>query len=217
MIVLTNTGGVAMTNCYLIADEIAKKAVLFDAPDHTVAPLLDEAVKRGWDVQGLWLTHGHFDHFSDHTVVRQRFPNSKNLIHADEELKTKNTTIQEHLFGLPFPLVPLPIDSYLTDGQQLSIGSIQVQVIHTPGHAPGHVVFYLQKEKVLVGGDLIIGGSIGRTDLPDSNQADMVKSLIKVMKLPGDTQLLGGHGPASTLDEERETNYYLRDLLEAQG
>ena len=82
MIVLTNTGGVAMTNCYLIADEIAKKAVLFDAPDHTVAPLLDEAVKRGWDVQGLWLTHGHFDHFSDHTVVRQRFPNSKNLIHV---------------------------------------------------------------------------------------------------------------------------------------
>jgi glyoxylase-like metal-dependent hydrolase (beta-lactamase superfamily II) len=82
MITLSNTGGVAMTNCFLIADERAGEAVLFDAPDHTVAPLLDEISKRGWALTGLWLTHGHFDHFADHAVVKKRFPGAKVLIHA---------------------------------------------------------------------------------------------------------------------------------------
>src|ERR1017187_683118 len=82
MIILTNTGGVAMTNCYLIADELAKQAVLFDAPDHTTEPLLKEAAARGWDLIGLWLTHGHFDHLADHAVVRQRFPAARILLHT---------------------------------------------------------------------------------------------------------------------------------------
>ena len=74
MQILMNTGGIATTNAYLVADEVSKQAVIFDAPDSTVAPLLDEAVKRGWDVIGLWLTHGHFDHVADHAVVTRRFP-----------------------------------------------------------------------------------------------------------------------------------------------
>ena len=76
MQILANSGGLAETNCYLIADEAAKQAVIFDAPDHTTAPLLEEAAKRGWDVVGLWLTHGHFDHVADHAVVTKRFPNA---------------------------------------------------------------------------------------------------------------------------------------------
>src|SRR5271167_4835449 len=99
MIVLTNTGGVAMTNCYLIADELAKVAVLFDAPDHTAAPLLDEAAKRGWDVTGLWLTHGHFDHFADHAVVKERFPKARILLHALDAPKVKDPDAQTRMFG----------------------------------------------------------------------------------------------------------------------
>src|SRR5687768_13039387 len=71
--VLMNTGGIATTNCFLVADEAAKVAVLFDAPDHTAGPLLEEAAKRGWDLIGLWLTHGHFDHMLDHVEVGRRF------------------------------------------------------------------------------------------------------------------------------------------------
>jgi glyoxylase-like metal-dependent hydrolase (beta-lactamase superfamily II) len=215
MIILTNTGGVAMTNCYLIADETARQAVLFDAPDHTTSPLLKEAAARGWDVTGLWLTHGHFDHFADHAVVRQKFPAAKILLHALDEPKALHPEVQSRLFQLPFVIPPLKADARATDGQKLKIGSLEVVVIHTPGHSSGHVVYHFPKEKVLVGGDLIIGGSIGRTDLPDSDHQEMEASIRKVMGLPAATRLLGGHGDATTLGEERQTNPFVREILAA--
>lgn len=204
-----------MTNSHMVVDESTKKAVIFDAPDHTVEPLLAEAIKRGWDVVGLWLTHGHFDHFADHPVVRRRFPNAKILIHQAEVPKTAHPELQTRLFGLPMEIEPLKPDMLVTDNQVLQLGAMEVRVIHTPGHAPGHVCYYFPKEKLLVGGDLIIGGSVGRTDLPDSDQQQMEASLRKIMALPPETQLLGGHGPVSTLGEERETNYFLSEFLGA--
>jgi len=139
MTVLTATGGVAMTNCYLVADENSKQAVLFDAPDHTTERLLAETAKRGWDLIGLWLTHGHFDHFADHAVVKQHFPAAKILIHPLEEPKAKNPDLQTRMFGLPLVIPPLRPDGYVADNQKLKLGSMDVVVIHTPGHAPGHV------------------------------------------------------------------------------
>jgi hydroxyacylglutathione hydrolase len=76
MIILTNSGGIAMTNCFLIADETTREAVLFDAPDHTIEPLLLDAARRGWKLVGLWLTHGHFDHFAVHALVHKHFPDA---------------------------------------------------------------------------------------------------------------------------------------------
>ena len=213
MIVLMNTGGVAMTNCFLVADETTQKAVLFDAPDHTVGPLLDEAARRGWDLAGLWLTHGHFDHFADHAEVRKRFPKAQILIHQLDAAKAGNPVQQTRMFGLPFVIPPVDADAFVTDNQVLQLGSLEVRVIHTPGHAPGHVCYYLPAEKTLIGGDLIIGGSVGRTDLPDSDHAALEASIRRVMKLPGDTRLLGGHGPASTLDEERQNNPFVQASL----
>ena len=214
MIVLMNTGGVAMTNCFLIADETAKQAVMFDAPDHTTEPLLNEAAKRGWELTGLWLTHGHFDHFADHAVVRQRFPGARILIHALDEPKARHPEVQTRLFGLPFIIPPLKADAHVADNQQLKLGSLEVRVLHTPGHAPGHVVYYFPGENLLVGGDLIIGGSIGRTDLPDSDHRQMEASLRRVMALPAETRLLGGHGPATTLGDERQNNPFVQGVLE---
>jgi hydroxyacylglutathione hydrolase len=215
MITLTNSGGVAMTNCFLIADETAREAVLFDAPDHTIEPLLLDTAKRGWKVVGLWLTHGHFDHFADHALVRKYFPDAKILIHALDEPKTRNPDVQTRMFQLPFVIPPLKADANVSDHQQLKIGSIKVQVIHTPGHSLGHVAYYLPREQVLVGGDLIIGGSIGRTDLPDSKHEDLEASIRRVMELPDATRLLGGHGPETTLGEERKRNPYVRSILAA--
>jgi hydroxyacylglutathione hydrolase len=215
MIVLTNTGGVAMTNCFLIADEAARQAVLFDAPDHTVEPLLRQAAAKGWEVVGLWLTHGHFDHFADHAVVRNSFPNARILIHALDEAKAAHPEVQTRMFQLPFVIPPLKADAHVSDHQRLKIGSLEVVVMHTPGHSPGHVAYYLPKEEVLVGGDLIIGGSIGRTDLPEANPEQMVVSIHRVMSLPAKTRLLGGHGPATTLADERQDNPFVREILEA--
>ena len=117
------------------------------------------------------------------------------------------------MFGLPSASPPLKADGHVTDNQRLKIGALEVVVLHTPGHAPGHVVYHFPKEGLLVGGDLIIGGSIGRTDLPDSDPEQMVASIRRVMVLPRATRLLGGHGPETTLQEERETNPLVQEIL----
>jgi hydroxyacylglutathione hydrolase len=214
MIIVMNTGGIAGTNCFLIGDEASKQAVVFDAPDRTVAPLLDEAEKRGLDVIGLWLTHGHFDHVADHEVVTGRFPNAKVLMHRRDEPKLADPGSETFL--LPFSIPPRKVDAYVEDGQELAIGALKAKVIYTPGHSPGHVMYHFENEKLLVGGDLIIGGSVGRTDLPDSDHAELERSIRRVMELPGETRLLPGHGDASTLDDERRTNMYVREILRSK-
>jgi glyoxylase-like metal-dependent hydrolase (beta-lactamase superfamily II) len=211
MQILMNTGGIAVTNCFVIADENAKQAVLFDAPDHTTEPLLDEVARRGWDLIGLWLTHGHFDHVADHEVVTARFPNAKVLIHELDAPKLRNP--KTSVFVLPFTIPPREPDGLLADGQELSLGALELEVIYTPGHSPGHVMFHLANEKILVGGDLIIGGSIGRTDLPDSDHAALEQSIRRIMKLPPETRLLPGHGDISTLAAERDSNAFVREIL----
>jgi len=213
MVILTNTGGIAMTNSFLIADEELKQAVVLDAPDHTVDRLLQEASRRGWEVTGLWLTHGHFDHFADHKEVKKQFPAARILIHPADAPKAQHPEIQTRLFGLPLTIQPLQPDAHASDGQQLQIGSIPVTVIHTPGHSPGHVCYYLPTEQVLIGGDLIIGGSVGRTDLPDSDHAELQASIRKVMQLPPATRLLGGHGDPTTLGYERDHNPFVQEAL----
>ena len=213
MIIAKNTGGIASTNAYLIGDGEAKQAVIFDAPDNTLGPLLDLAAERGLDVIGLWLTHGHFDHIADHLEVTKRFPNAKVLIHALDEPKLQEPN--SAVFVLPFTIAPRNADALVEDGQTLAIGKLRVEVIHTPGHAPGHVMYHFPDEKILVGGDLIIGGSVGRTDLPDSDHAELERSIRRVMKLPPDTRLLPGHGDVSTLELERMTNPYVQEALRA--
>jgi glyoxylase-like metal-dependent hydrolase (beta-lactamase superfamily II) len=213
VIIAKNTGGIASTNAYLIGDADAKQAVIFDAPDSTVGPLLDHAVEHGLDVIGLWLTHGHFDHIADHLQVTQRFPRAKVLIHKLDEPKLQEPN--SSVFVLPFTIAPRSADAHVEDGQTLLIGKLRVEAIHTPGHAPGHVMYHLPEEKILVGGDLIIGGSIGRTDLPDSDHAELERSIRRVMKLPPDTRLLPGHGDVSTLELEKTTNPYVQEALRA--
>jgi len=207
MQILMNTGGIAATNCFLIADETTGKAVLFDAPNDAAAPLLEEAKKRGWELIGLWLTHGHFDHTADHAVVSKAFPGAKILIHPLDEPKLIEPGTR--FFPLPFTIPPRKADAYVQDGQRMSIGSLDIEVIHTPGHSPGHVMFYFPKEELLVGGDLIIMGAVGRTDLPDSNPYDLDESIRKIMKLPPATRLLPGHGPSSRLADEAKNNPYV--------
>jgi glyoxylase-like metal-dependent hydrolase (beta-lactamase superfamily II) len=209
-----NSGGVAMTNALVIADETAKQAVLFDAPDHTVAPLLDEVARHGWDLAGLWLTHGDFDHIADHPIVKQRFPSARVLIHPLEAPLLQDQSLR--FFPTPIHIPPIAPDAMVNDGDELRIGTLRVQVLHTPGHAAGHVMYHLPDQKLLVGGDLIIGGSVGRTDLPGSDPAKLAESIRRIMQLPDETHLLPGHGSPSTLGEERRNNPYVQAILRGE-
>lgn len=210
-----NTGGVAMTNCFVVADEAAKQAVLFDAPDHTTGPLLDEVERRGFELIGLWLTHAHFDHIADHAEVTRRYPGAMVLLHRNDEARLMKPSGE--MFPLPMSIPGRKPDGYLEDGQKLSIGSLACEVICTPGHNAGHVSFHFPQDKLLVGGDLIIAGAVGRTDFSDSSHTALFNSIRRVMQLPPDTRLLPGHGDVGTLADELETNPYVRAAMGLGG
>lgn len=211
MEILSATGGMVSTNAFLIADPDSGEAVLFDAPDHTVGALLDEAQKRHWKVVGLWLTHGHFDHIADHAEVTRRFPEARVLIHKLDEPKLQKPSSRIPLGNLVIP--PRSADAHVEDGRTLTIGSIPVEVIHTPGHSPGHVSYHFPDQHVLVGGDLIIMGAVGRTDLPDASPSQLNESIRRIMTLDGQTQLLPGHGHPSRLEDERRNNPFVIEAL----
>jgi glyoxylase-like metal-dependent hydrolase (beta-lactamase superfamily II) len=206
----TNTGGLAATNAYLIADETTGDAAIIDAPQNTVASLLNVVRHHNWNVRYLLLTHGHWDHISDHKVVTDQFPDAKVLIHVlDEPKLIKPGSL---IFPLPYKIPPRKADGYLEDGKAIRIGSLEFQIIFTPGHSPGHVVLYCPAESLLLAGDLLFAGAIGRTDLPDSSSADMQKSLLRIITLPDHTAVRPGHGPATTIGEEKRTNPFLLQL-----
>ena len=209
MKIISNTGGVFATSSYLVVDEPTKQAVVFDAPDHTTAPLLDLAEKNGWDVVGLWLTHGHIDHIADHSVVTGRFPNAQVLIHPSDEPKLRKP---RSMYALPFETAARSADGYLSDGQVLHIGANAVRVIHTPGHSPGHVGFHLETEDVLIGGDLILMGAVGRTDFPRL-QLPRPAGVAPAgdAAAAADAAAAGAMAPPSTLADEAAENPYVRE------
>src|SRR3954454_16914089 len=128
MKILSNTGGIASTNCFLIADEQTGKAVIVDAPDNTVGPLIDEAKRRAYDVVRLWLTHGHFDHIADHEAVTAAYPKARVLLHALDVPKLKNPGVRTRMFALPFTIPPREPDERVADGGRLEIGGLSVEV-----------------------------------------------------------------------------------------
>jgi hydroxyacylglutathione hydrolase len=203
------SGGLAQTNCYLVVDEASKVAALIDAPGDTTASLLGMARQHGWDVQYLLLTHGHWDHLSDHKVVTDAFPKARVLMHQLDEPKLQRPG--SLLFELPYAIEPRNADGYIADGQKIHIGHAVLAAMHTPGHAEGHLVFYSSEHGVLFAGDLIMAGAVGRYDLPDGDVEKLKHSLHRVMQLPDATRVLSGHGPDTTIGNERNGNPFIRE------
>ena len=206
--IITFVLGPVQTNTYLIADPETGEAVVID-PAWDGKSLASEAQQRGWRIGSIWLTHAHFDHLggageaADHSSP----PPPVALHPADYPLWRAQGGAP--LFGMRIDPGPEPtID--LQHGQVLKLGRNVFEVRHTPGHTPGHVVFYCPGERVVFCGDVIFAGSIGRTDLPGGDFSTLVDSIrTQILSLPDDTRLLSGHGPESTVATERAYNPFL--------
>lgn len=204
-----NTGGLAETNAYLLVDEQHLTAAIIDAPQDTTDALLAIATQNHYDIPQLLLTHGHWDHLSDHAEVTALFPKARLLIHALDEPKLQRPG--SLLFELPYSIPPRNADAYLADGDKVHVGSITLSVLHTPGHSEGHVCFYSAEHHILFAGDLLMAGAVGRYDLPDGDVSLLRKSLARIMLLPDHTEVFSGHGPATTIGRERAHNPYIRE------
>jgi hydroxyacylglutathione hydrolase len=209
MKIYMNTGGLAETNAYLLANESAKVAAIIDAPEGTTASLISIARQHGYDVQYLLLTHGHWDHISDHAVVTEAFPKARVMIHQLEEPRLQRPGGE--MFELPYEIPSRSADAYLEDGGKIHIGNITLAAMHTPGHAAGHVVLYASEQETLFTGDLLMAGGVGRYDLSDGDEITLRQSLHRVLLLPDSVRVLSGHGPATTIGRERMGNFYVRE------
>lgn len=200
------TVGPLQENCYLLTDTETQRAVLVDPGDEAERLL---AALAGLELTAIWLTHAHFDHVGALAEVCERFPVPIYLHPADRPL-LDGAAASAALFGLSLrqpELGTLPLEH----ARQLSLGPHQARCLFTPGHAPGHMAFYFADEGVLLSGDALFQGSVGRTDLPGGNTEQLLASIHReFLTLPDDTRVLPGHGPETTLGAERRSNPFLQ-------
>lgn len=198
----------AETNTWVVARERGAEAIIVDAPpDLTViAELLEQ---HALVPVALLLTHGHIDHGGGAGAVVDRYGVGA-YVHPDDDFLTLDPNTQlRMLFGSvpPGDYEPPARLSRLVDGDRLALAGLEVDVIHTPGHTPGHCCFMLEQEGVLFSGDQLFAGSIGRTDLPGGDTGALMRSMRdSVMTLDDDVRVLTGHGPETTIGTERKTN-----------
>ena len=198
------TVGAFQENCYLVVDPASRRGVLVD-PGAEADQLIEMVRASGAILDAIWLTHAHIDHIGAIAGVKRAWNVPVYLHPADQPLYDRGG-MQAAVYGLPFEQPAAP-DHALAEGDVLSVGSLEFEVIHVPGHAPGHVAFV--RQRCMLGGDLLFAGSIGRTDLPFSDPERMAESLERVAGLPEDTVVYPGHGPTTSIGQERATNPFL--------
>ncbi|MEM6883471.1 MAG: MBL fold metallo-hydrolase [Verrucomicrobiota bacterium] len=197
------TGGIAQTNAYLLKTD--QGHWLIDAPEGAQEFLADADAK----LDGLILTHGHFDHLWDAgPIIEQEGCTSYG--HKDDDKLFANPNLMSS-FGINADLHPVSITNYLDQGDSLILGPYHFDILHLPGHCPGSIGLYEKAQGVLFGGDVIFaGGGIGRYDLPGGDFDVLIQSIKdRVMPLPEDTVIFPGHGPATTIKDEKSANPFL--------
>jgi hydroxyacylglutathione hydrolase len=201
------TVGAFQENCYLVIDEMARRAVLIDpgAEPERIASMVRQS---GATLEAIWLTHAHIDHIGGIVGVKRLWDVPVHLHPLDLPLYDRGSQ-QAAFYGLPFEQPGRP-ERELAEEDVLTVASLSFRVMHTPGHAPGHVVFH--GHGVALGGDLLFAGSIGRTDLPLSNPVHMEESLERICGLEDNVAVYPGHGPATTIGIERASNPFLNGV-----
>jgi hydroxyacylglutathione hydrolase len=208
--IITTVLGPTQTNTYIIADSKSKSAVLID-PAGEGASLVKTIEDNGWHLAAIWLTHAHFDHFMGAGEVTNALESSVEVALHPNDLPLWRALGGAKFWGLPaFDPGPEPVIS-LEHQMELHLGENHFIVRHTPGHTPGHVIFIEKEQGVVICGDLVFKGSVGRTDLPGGSWDTLLKSIQEeILTLPDEYTLLSGHGPATNVGDERKNNPFIK-------
>jgi hydroxyacylglutathione hydrolase len=198
------TVGAFQENCYLVTDASAGALAIVD-PGSEPDVIIAEIERTGAEPQAIWITHAHVDHIGAIAPLKRRW-NVPVWLHPLDEPLYRVGGRQAQLYGIPYEEPPTP-DRQFAEGENVTLGTLTLQVMHAPGHAPGHVVLHGHGNALV--GDCLFAGSIGRTDLPFSNPGDLEKSLNRIVALPPETVVHPGHGPTTTIGEERISNPFL--------
>ncbi len=199
------TVGPLQVNCYIVADEKTKDAIIID-PGDDAEDILGVVKDRNLNVKYVILTHAHFDHVGANKALKDA-TGAAILMHQDDKRLLENAASQGSMFGMRSHASP-PADKYVKHGDNITVGDLSFKVLHTPGHSQGGIC--LQGNGVVFTGDALFAGSIGRTDFPGGDFNTLIRSIkTHLLPLPDDTIVLSGHGPSSTIGAEREGNPFL--------
>lgn len=200
--------GSIQTNCYIVENP-DRSCLVFD-PGGDAKKLINLLNTRGLKPAAILLTHAHFDHIGAVDVVRETYKIPV-YVHKQEEKWLGDPALNgSQFFPIIEPIKVNPADHIINDEGTLKIADFIMSVYHTPGHSPGSVSYYFEKEGVVISGDALFQGSIGRTDLAGGNHSQLLKSIHdKLLTLPEDTYVLSGHGPVTTITNEMDSNPFL--------
>lgn len=196
-------------NCCILFDAEDKVGVVVD-PGGDVDRIVEAIEKAGIAIKAIWLTHGHIDHAGGAMELKERLGVDIVGPHKADAILLAGLSEQARMFGIPGAVRDCTPDRWLEEGETLAFAGHRFEVLHTPGHAPGHVIFYNRAAKFLHAGDVLFSGSIGRTDLPGGDHATLIASIKnKVLPLGDDVGFICGHGPGGRLGDERRGNPFL--------
>lgn len=199
-------------NCSVVWCDQTLEAAVID-PGGDLDQILGFVKTKGLKLQQIWITHGHVDHAAATATLAQQLGLPITGPHKGDQFWIDGLPQAAAMYGFPAAKVFTP-DRWLQDGDTVSVGQSSLQVRHCPGHTPGHVVFYSAEAKRAFVGDVLFAGSIGRTDFPQGNHADLIASIRgRLWPMGDDTVFIPGHGPESTFGRERRSNPYVADTV----
>ena len=208
MILETLTVGPFQENCYIVGDQESGIGAIID-PGEEAARIAMAVEQTGLDIGSIIITHAHIDHVGAVVALVDEYA-CPVLMHAEAEATLGQLPTQAMMMGLRFGKLPT-VDRHVGDEEVLEVGGIRLRSLYTPGHAPGHLAFYIEDEGLVLSGDALFAGSVGRVDLPGGSMEVLMRSIEeRLLTLPDETMVYPGHGPQTTIGKERASNPFLQ-------